>query len=553
MKRKALIYALLPVIFAFPAFSDTKSGEVVVPKIEKLSLFKNGYGFASLVFTPKANQNIYLLKDLPVSVHGTFWVHSTDKNKLGFMSGSTTKVEKQKENYSMLELAQANPDANIRVKTTKGQFFSGKLVPVKKSCVDQEAISFNHISVPLMSFLCLNTSEGKVLIPHNEIAIIEFPDLEEFKLPTYDTREPVIKMQMTKIDPNAPVNISCITPGVTWVPSYSLDISKQEKGILHANAEIINELANLDNIELELISGFPSIQYPSTPSPIMMNMGMLDFFDSLNGKKTNRNDLFRGSGSMSQIAGAGGLSIGGNRGSFPVPNAQPMMMPANMNETVKAEDLFFYPVKNFTCAKGETISVPLFDGTIPYTHIMTWDIPDNETRENERRRQESNNTNAFLSNPNEVWHCIRITNTLETPLTTAPIQFSSNGRFVGQGIVPFTGAGQKNSIRINKAMDVTATDSELILSEEDIKMRRSTYTNIRMKGTLTAHNQTEKAITLVITKNMIGTYIDSSDEGKLIANTPRHNYNNPLSVVTWELSIPAGEEKEITYQYNYIK
>ncbi len=543
MKINSFICVLLAACSATAVLAETAKPEEVTPHITTLALFKNGYAYVTLSFAPREGQNSYILKDMPVATHGTFWVGTNGASLPAFVSGTKAMVEKQKERYTMIELAQANPGEVTRLTTTKGNVFVGKieLLPVPEKTTIPPAPPYyanNNMNIfpGGQDFLCLNTDHGKAIIPGQEVAAIEFPGLKDFKFPTYKVEEPVIQMQMARVDPKDAVRITSVTPGITWAPSYQMDISEKSQGIFQAKAEIINELADIQHAEMELISGFPSIKFPSAASPITMRMSMAEFFNSLNSGNTRGRDY----GVMSNVA-AQGYAMS----EYEVSSSR--LTPVSPNETVRAEDLFFYPVKDVTCAKGETISVPLFEGRVSYEHIMTWDIPDSETRRNQTR----NNENP-LENPNEVWHCIRLTNGFKTPLTTAPIQFVSKGRFVGQSTITFTAEGQKNTVRLNKAMDIAASDTELILSEEEIEVRRSRRTKTGMQGTLAVHNQTPETITMTVTKNIVGTYQSSSDEGKLISNTPRYNYYNPLSVIKWEISIPAGERKEITYNYTYI-
>ena len=65
----------LQVIAMLVAFSMTAKEIEVQSKIESVSMFKNGLGVVSRVIKIPKN-GIYLLKDLPRPVHGTFWLES---------------------------------------------------------------------------------------------------------------------------------------------------------------------------------------------------------------------------------------------------------------------------------------------------------------------------------------------------------------------------------------------------------------------------------------------------------------------------------------------
>ena len=126
-------------------------------------------------------------------------------------------------------------------------------------------------------------------------------------------------------------------------------------------------------------------------------------------------------------------------------------------EGATAEDLYFYPVDNFSLKRNETAMIPLFSVNVPYIHIYTWeieDILDKEERYN-RNRNKKERPQAEI-----VWHSCRMQNTMNMPWTTAPTEFVKDGRFTGQDICYYTAPGAKATIRINRAMNVVAEQAE---------------------------------------------------------------------------------------------
>ena len=75
-------------------------------------------------------------------------------------------------------------------------------------------------------------------------------------------RSPVHLYQLTD-DAKAETKISLryLTHGLSWAPSYRIDITDPKSLALEQHAVIRNELTAIDGAEVRLISGYPSVQF----------------------------------------------------------------------------------------------------------------------------------------------------------------------------------------------------------------------------------------------------------------------------------------------------
>jgi len=60
-----------------------------------------------------------------------------------------------------------------------------------------------------------------------------------------------------------------------------IDLSYPGTARISANAVIVNELADFDNVQLELVTGFPKIKFGEVLSPVAMSQNLADFLNSL--------------------------------------------------------------------------------------------------------------------------------------------------------------------------------------------------------------------------------------------------------------------------------
>lgn len=545
MNANKLASGICLALAVMPAMAQAPQPYEAKPKITKLALFKNGYGYVTLSVAPAENSKVVRITEMPAPAHGTFWYETNGKTSVALLAGKRVKSDETVPSYDMAGLAFANPGKEVEITTKKGAVIKGviEMIGGKKDGKPSDAET-------QANFLGIKSAERITIIARDDIERVDFINADSLGEPKVEVTSPVLDIYLNQADASDPVRFSYITSGITWVPSYSLELGENDEGIFRAQAEIVNELGDIENADLELITGFPSIKFSTVPAPLFMRQPMSQFFNSLNNGGPGLNISAR----FSQPAM--GLVTGGIRsGSGVMRKAQldsvmmnsfaeevsesavPSATALSPADVTRAEDLFFYPVKGFSCARDETISIPLFSKKLPYEHIMTWDVP---------------NTGQHANNINEIWHCVRITNTFDNPLTTAPIQFVSNGRFAGQDILKYTPQGKKGTVRISKAMDISGIDKENVKSQQPIDFLGYRRVKTTVDGELTATNYSGKPITIQVSKTLLGLVTNSSDESTSSQSLTMQDGMNPMSTIKWEATIPAGEKKTFAYSYTRL-
>ncbi|MCP4580423.1 MAG: hypothetical protein GY839_02315, partial [candidate division Zixibacteria bacterium] len=448
--------ALIVVLTGIGASADELSDVDV--KIERIALFKNGLGyFTSSATLPKGATTIKI-RQLPTPSHGTFWVgYPQDLEVRGLFTGMEN-VNETVPARSIAELLQCNSGRKVTISTDSNDMpaITGTVVSVtlrdKRTespspyFMDIRRSSSSRRNQPYQatSLVVIKTKSGNVALNAGSIVRADFEEDDITMSVPSISKQPSIRMELEKAAKGQEIGVSYLARGITWSPSYLIDISDPATAKLSAKAVVINETADLLETHLDLVTGFPNIGFGDVNSPVAMSQDLAGFLKALSTGRSENSG--RGSLVRSQVA----LSNIGGYAEF-----ENMSSPAysTAQKGTVAEDLFFYPVENLTLHRGETACLPLFTAEVPYKHIYIWKIPD-MLDENERYRKDNAKDGQALAE--EVWHSCRLVNNMEMPWTTAPAEFVKNGQFTGQDICYYTAPGAKTTIRINRAMNVLA-------------------------------------------------------------------------------------------------
>ena len=205
-----------------------------------------------------------------------------------------------------------------------------------------------HVRSRLM---LLRTEATQVAIDPQSVSRVEFPsDKAQTSFPA--------KTKCTQIDVHlrAPaggrkLTLSYLAKGITWAPSYMVDITDPAKARISAKATIINEVGDLEDVQIQLVTGFPNLQFADIVSPLALKENLAQFLQSLAGRTSRRR---RVAAVMSQRAVAEYMD-----------SSAPIMPDYGSAEAGQvAEDLFFYPFRKVNLKKDQVGYYPLFTESV---------------------------------------------------------------------------------------------------------------------------------------------------------------------------------------------
>ncbi len=527
----------------------------VAVEIERVALFKNGLGyFTSSAALPKGATTINI-GQIPVPSNGTFWLGYPESLKVRALITSMVDVEEAFSPRNVAELLQANPGRKVTLRTNlkDAPAITGTIVkvvskdkptPPSPYLMDIRRSS-RHQPYLLVSLVVIKTETGTVVLNAGSILQADFEDDDITAVVSVVSKKPSIRLELDKASRGQKVGLSYLARGITWSPSYMIDITDPKTAKFSAKAIVINEAADLREVHLDLVTGFPNIQFGEVNSPVAMSQNLEGFLRSLT---TGRSESNRRRGHMmSQRARLHNVAMYENDISAPMPGY------STARKGIVSEDLFLYPVKDFTLARGETACLGLFTAEVPYKHIYTWKIPDMLDKDERYRRQRGEKHRQAAQ---EVWHCCRLVNNMKMPWTTATAEFVQAGQFTGQDVCYYTAPGAKTTIRINRAMNVLAEEAELEVGRQRsaTKFYGYRYDLVKVKGELKLQNRLDKIATVEITKNLSGKVLQTAPQAKDIPTAKGLKRVNPRHVLVWEIELKPGQSQTLSYTYEvYVR
>ena len=562
--KKSLILTIVmnSVLFIHPVYAVSEAASAQAQtQLQQVALFKNGLGFFVSEVTIPDKQDTFSITPFAAASHGTFWVSYPPKVKLESLTAKEVESEKSIEAISIEELLRANVGKRVELSfddkgesTIRGllsSFAENRSEPQPNPYAPGRENYSNvprHIRPPTRaSLIVVQTDAGEVAIDSQKVRRVGFLNGKAEKTFARKSKSMQLEIKMAAPAGGKKLTVSYLAKGITWAPSYIVDITETGKALLSAKAAVINEVCDLDDVTIQLVTGFPHLQFSDIASPLALKESLAQFLQSLVRGESEREGL----GVMSNV-------MRQNMGYYDEYDESEIMsiMPGyGAAEAGKlAEDLFLYPVEKVQLKKGEVGYFPLFTESVPYKHIYQWKIPDyvnEEDRYSYRRRREQEREPA-----EEVWHCLRIENTGNVPWTTAPAEIVKEGLILGQDTLNYTPAQGKTTLRITQAVSVKAEQLELETERkrDAAQLYGTHYDLITVEGKLSLTNFQAKAISLEITKTLSGELKSSQPEAKIKKLARGLRRMNGVMELTWTIELKPGERKQLSYIYDvYVR
>jgi len=547
MKRSAvsLLAVLCLAVTGLAALADSDTPAPVQTRLKRVALFKNGLGFFIREGTLTEDHRAALVGPFAAPSHGTFWV--TAPSRSGFLGAVARKATGTEEIAArdLVELLRANVGRTLTVwlSNDPDSTLEGKLLSFAPDHPqwrpEPYAIGGGQSSdlIPPPgpgNFALIETDDGIVAINPYRIARIDFPEGNPSTAFSRSVERVELEASFSSPSPGDWLSVSYLARGLTWAPSYLIDITDPKQARLTAKALIINEAEDLAATHVDLITGFPNLEFANVASPISMKQDLNSFLQFL-ASGVSRADL--GSVITQNVA----FMSGEMRGPSPMPDY------GAAAAGQAAADLFFYPIEAVTLGRGETGYYPLFTSSVPYSEFYEWKIPDAIGAEGRYRPQRDDQAEQ----PEIVWHSLRLTNETKLPWTTAPAQLMKDGQIIGQDTLHYTAPTAETVVKITHAVGVKAEQTEIETSRERdaVSFYGSHFDRVTIEGSLRVTNFKAEPISIEITKTLSGEVEKTTPKAEDTTLARGLKAMNPVHDLTWKLDLKPGKSREITYTY----
>jgi len=515
---RVLALALVPLVSSPPlsAADETPAKS----KIVAVDLFKNGLAVVKREAT-LGTAGVYVLDDVPTPVHGTFYIDSTGTVDVAVQTRDV-EVPAHETAPGALQDDLAGKKVTVHFKGTNRPPLSGTMMKFKPAKGEEGAAN---------RFYVIQTAKGRAYVDPADVSAVESDDAGT----TVTRRKPRLVFTLKDTDkPQTVVSVRYITTGMSWAPTYRIDISDPKQLALEQHAVVKNELADLAGAEVRLISGYPSVEYAHVRSPLAPRTSLASFFGELGGGRHREIDALSNS-----IVSQQAVSMN----NFRVHNVALGATPVG-----EGVDLHYQSIGTRTLADGDALSTVVAKGKADYERIVEWLIPDG--------RDVYGRHNG--GDDGEAWDALKFKNPLSFPMTTGPATVTANGKFNGQRTSYWVNAGEETVLRVEKALSVRTRASENEKLERDgsgrdvIWIGGRQYRRTTVEGELAVSNHRKETVSLVVRRRFSGELVTAEGAPRQTLREEGAYSVNKRQELIWTVALKGGEEKKIKYSYTVL-
>ena len=520
-----LLCALLMLASAVCSAGTTTNLE---PKM--VAVFKNGLGFFVRTGEAQLVDGWGVTDFVPQATMGAFWMSTPAPGSyVDEIVAYQEEVDTKRDARTIDELLRANIDKRVRI--ARGT------LPEIEGAIQSVASGGGEAIVRVL------THFGQVLaFPKSQISSIQFTG--EFEPGTSDkTKENRIKFKLSNAPAASPVTMAYLSKGITWVPSYLIDIEDPEKARITFKSTLMNDVEDLENLEVLFVVGYPNFAFSDTMSPMALQHSVSDLIRGAVSVEGRRREYLSNWMTQSAVSGR----YGGYAGSMPADVPPSVSDYSSVSTPGQAEeDLFLYTKEGVSIKKGERAAYTIFTALVDCEHIYEWTAADTSGVDPWGYRLQGDRE---VKPEDAVWHSLRLTNSTDYPWTTAPALVVSGNKPLAQDELSYTSRKAKGVLKMTVATDIAVEKREdEIERKHDVKISNRTYEQVTVRGELSLTNYKTEPAKLIVKKNVTGEVISTDPKAEVSKTAQGLAGVNPRSLITWEFDLPAGENVKLTYE-----
>lgn len=553
---------LLPLLLCLTAPLALAADEKgVTPAIDSVGMFKNGLAVVRVSF-PVAGPGLYRWEKIPHLVHGSLWVESDGVVAIQSTTRMVETTDPVETPVGALQRDLAGKKVTVTLKSDAGKtdpVINGTVwdlpetVAEKSWQTDYSSLNPNQGSLYWFrgqtlqqsgatlrsqpttgNFLVLTDPSGnRRYLDQGSIASVSVAG--PFAPAIRHEEKPVLVFDVSKAPAGGGVvRITYLTKGIAWLPSYQLDLTDPTNLKIRQNAVVRNEMGDLRDTEIQLISGYPNVRFGSVDSPMWPGTGLSAFFQQVNQ-----------SGSPSSGIMGNSLSQQAVYTNFASTSSTPLL-PESPETGNVSDDIHYESIGARTMKAGDSLSLDVAAATTKYDRVVEWKVPD--PRDERGRYQVRGQVDE------DAWDAVRFTNPFTFPMTTAAASIVEGGKFRGQSQAEWVNPGQQACLRITRALSVRteAGETEEEGEREIVFIGGNDYQRTKVKGHLAIHNFRSKEVTVTIRCEFSGELVEADGDPAKSLRTEGVSSVNPRRRLDWTVKLPPGGEKTLEYRYQVL-
>lgn len=477
--RTVLVLGLAGLAAALAPIPGLAQDAVAKSKIVSVGVFKNGLALVQQeVQVPGAGT--YQLDTAPEPVHGTFWVKSNCpvETTLKLVDVETPRP------IGGFQEELAGQDVVIHLKD-KGTL-NGTVLQAARGP---------------SGFLVVKTASGASYINPGEIAYIEAKGAAKALASTEKLQRSVLVLTVAKTDKKPVITLSYVAHGLSWAPSYLVEIADGKTLAIEMAAVLRNELADLEGAETRLMTGLPTIQFADVISPLAPRQNLEKFLAALKAETGSAGD---------------------------------------------GRDMHFTSIGKRGLKKGESLSLGVGRANVAYERVVEWSVASDDTG----------------SIAEETWDVLHFKNPFAFPMATAPALVLDQDQFRSQRTCSQALVGEGSSLRFARSLEMRTRgheheDPPKVAANKDarpelVRVGLHEYRRATIHGEMTVTNQRPEASKIIVRRALMGKVVDTDGDPKVQPREEGLRAINPTHEVVWTVSLAAGEARTVRYSYQAL-
>jgi len=370
-------------------------------------------------------------------------------------------------------------------------------------------------------------------------------------------------------------NLSYLTKGLMWAPSYILRQDQKQKVItLQGNACLLCDLPFLNGSVIDsvaLVAGNPKMECQNVCDPLASSVTAANFMNQLDqsgfGQDNRKKTTFdpRRPPTRSNLCSMPAPRVYDDK----IESAEGITAGENM------DDFYFYKLKNVPLQGSRPISLPFIEESTPqqYKDVYFFDL----TNKGTYVRGQTDNEGTLI----QATHAITFKNISEKPFTTGPVSILlmqntiqndndveadgtietkkciKENNFLVQGLMKRTLPNRTATVEITKALDVegkyVVETSKKRKAEATKKVNDTDYelVSTQVTGTFTVTNMKNEDVKCKVDHLLCG-HLEKSVPNYIEvieAQSESPTIMNPTTRYVWEIQAPAKGKAELIINY----
>ena len=554
------------------------AAEVARLPVKEITVFKDGHAFVLHQGRLPTDEHGHVHLDyLPTPVIGTFWPYSAESGvRLTAVTAARQRVAIERTALEIRELLEGNVGAKVQIREGDRSYAATIIDLPTRSAQELEATSPPGSGPQLPQkgpVILLQTSEGTRVVPLDAIREVIFVDPPKRTTAQEEFRN-LLTLQLAwpegRPQPTAEVGMTYLQKGIRWIPHYQISIDDDGKARVQLQATLLNELTDLEGVTAHLVIGVPTFEFKGTPDPIALSEAAAQLSQYF--QESSQTAYAFSNAMMTQVA---------RMNEVPTPSPQGAVdLGPEIADQAANEDLYLFTVTGLTLKKGERMVVRVAEFELPYRDLYTLSLPYLPPTELQEQLRGQNATQqqaemARLLRAPKVMHKLRLENTAEAPLTTAPALILKGGKILGQGMLTYTPSGGSVDLPVTAAVNVTVKRSERETGRTPnaANFGGNPYDRVELAGSVELTHLGREAMTVEVERYVLGTFDSVEADGEAVRLDAREDYLsnaswpawwswypwpawwhhlNGTSRATWRVELEPGQRVELPYTWHYF-